>query len=339
MKKGKIRFLYMTLVGVGIFFFLHLLVPKNQQNANDLWNLLTCIAITMIVWEGNINIDRRLDKKYTWETNAKNRILLQLITSTTYTVSSIFISLYFFNTFVCNMPAEQQRKFFIPSILIGLITSFIIISVDISIQFFRHWKNSLVEIEKHKVETAQAQLQNLKNQINPHFLFNNLSVLTSLIYSNQDKAVDFVNQLSKVYRYLLENKDSELTSLEKELTFIQSYIYLIQIRFDKNIEITQSILPASLNTFIPPMSLQILLENAIKHNEISSEKPLHIHIKTTENQLQITNSLQLRRQTEESSKLGLKNIEERYSYFTNDTMHIEQSATEFTVSIPLIAKK
>ena len=95
MKKGKIRFLYMTLVGVGIFFFLHLLVPKNQQNANDLWNLLTCIAITMIVWEGNINIDRRLDKKYTWETNAKNRILLQLITSTTYTVSSIFISLYF----------------------------------------------------------------------------------------------------------------------------------------------------------------------------------------------------------------------------------------------------
>ncbi|MBK6833091.1 MAG: histidine kinase [Bacteroidetes bacterium] len=120
---------------------------------------------------------------------------------------------------------SDERKFMMTSIVIGVLISIILSTSSIGAQFFSKWKNPLVEVEHYKSETLQAQLQNLKNQINPHFLFNNLSVLSSLVYKDQDKAVSFISQLSKVYRYLLDNKETELVTLENELTFIKSYTF------------------------------------------------------------------------------------------------------------------
>jgi LytS/YehU family sensor histidine kinase len=234
------------------------------------------------------------------------------------------------------MPKENQNSFLIPSITIGVFTSFIIISVDLSRQFFHQWKASIIELEKHKLESTQAQLQNLKNQINPHFLFNNLSVLSSLVYSNQDKAIDFINQLAKVYRYILDNNSSELTTLKEELTFIESYIFLLEIRFSTNIRFELKILPDTLNKKIPPLSLQILIENAIKHNEISDQQPLLIQIKSSQNHILVSNNLQLRRNKEISSQVGLKNIQERYAFFTSEKINIEKNNQSFQVTIPLL---
>ena len=339
MIKNKNRFFLMGIVGVIIFFILQTLMKHNVVEHNKLWDLLASILITTVVWEGNIYIDNFLNKEVPWQKSVKKRIAIQLILSICYTMTTIFISLFLFNKYVCQFPQKQQDEFRIIAFIIGLMTSIIILTIDISSQFFFNWKKSLIEIEKHKTETSQVQLQNLKNQINPHFLFNNLSVLSSLVYSDQDKAVDFINQLSKVYRYILENRESELATIESEMTFINSYIFLLQIRFDKNIQFNIEIEKEKNQFLIPPMSLQLLIENAIKHNEISSDHMLEITIKTEDDILKIGNNLQLRTNHEPSSKTGIQNIIDRYSYFTKREIEIIQDENSFLVKIPILREK
>ena len=336
MIKGKIRFLYMALVGILIFFILRsVTINKDTPPHNELYDVIACIIITIFVWEGNIRLDTFLNIKFPWQKSVQKRILIQLVLSSIGTILIIYISILLFNKFICQFPKEQQAKFLVASMIIGLLTCFTILLLDISTQFFGHWKKSLVEIEKYKNKTAQSQLQNLKNQINPHFLFNNLSVLSSLVYSDQDKAVDFINQLSKVYRYILENREAELATLESELTFIQSYIFLLQIRFDKNISFEIQVEESKKHLLIPPMSLQILVENVIKHNEISSEQPLKITLKTEGDFMVVENNYQLRSNHEPSSKTGLQNIKDRYLFFSTREIEIIQSE-KFTVKLPIL---
>ncbi len=339
MKKKIIRIISIVLVGIIISTILSLITHNKTTHYNFILNNICSIVITFLVWEGNLFLDKLLNKKLPWQKSVLKRILIQLSTSIPYTIATIYFSLFIFNSYICKYPEEQHLNFLVPSISIGVITSIIILLVEIGAQFFINWKKSLIEIEKHKAETSQVQLQNLKNQINPHFLFNNLSVLSSLVYSDQDKAVDFINQLSKVYRYVLENRESELATLESEMTFIDSYIFLLQIRFQKNIQFDISIEKELLTLLLPPMSLQILVENAIKHNEISSEQPLNIKLFTEKNYLVVQNNFQLRKNHEPSSKTGLQNIKDRYEFFTKEEVEILQSEKFFTVKIPLLPKK
>lgn len=336
MVKAKSRFIYMALVGALVFFALHLVVPEHDVVPhNQLYDLIASIVVTVLVWEGNTRLDIILNETFPWQKSVKKRILVHLISSATYTIVVIYIAMLLFNRYICAFPEGQQSKFLTASMVIGLLTSFTILSLNISAQFFGHWKKSLVEIEKYKNQTAQSQLQNLKNQINPHFLFNNLSVLSSLVYSDKDKAVDFINQLSKVYRYILENREAELATLESELTFIHSYIFLLQLRFDKNIAFEINIEEGKKHLLIPPMSLQILVENSIKHNEISSEQPLKITLKTEGDFMIVENNFQLRSNHEPSSKTGLQNIKDRYSFFSEREIEIIQNE-KFIVKLPIL---
>ncbi len=327
MKRNNIRFLYMIIVGAIIYFILHAIVK--ESGPKPVLDFLVSILITIFAWEGNLWIQHFMNLKYPWEKSPKERILLQLIGSQIFSATVIFVCMEIYNAYICELPKEIHDTMIMISLIIGVMVSIIIMSYEISIQFFNNWKKSLIEIEKYKSETYQAQLQNLKNQVNPHFLFNNLSVLSTLVYKDQDKAVDFINQLSKVYRYLLDNHNHELISLEDELKFIQSYTYLLKIRFDKNINFELDIEDYCKNKMIPPLALQILIENAIKHNEISSTLPLTISIFTYQNSIYVKNNLNLRRIYEKSSKLGLKNIEDRYVYFTNEKIEIIQNENIF----------
>lgn len=329
----------MIIVGVGISFLLHFLVRIEAPKHHPLHDLLTSVILTILIWEGNLRIDTLLDKKFPWQSKPARRILIHLPVSVIFSAAVIYYSLQLFSRFICKLPDAQQELLMLTSVVIGVMVSITVLSIEISSQFFSYWKKSLVEIEKHKTERLQAQLQNLKNQINPHFLFNNLSVLSSLVYKDQDKAVDFIRQLSKVYRYLLDNRNSELVSLENELTFIHAYTYLLKIRFDKNIIFVIEIAQDKLNALIPPMSLQMLIENAIKHNEVSSDMPLTVSIKTTGDMLEICNNLQLRTDTEESSKTGLQNIKDRYTYFTTRNVEVTTQHNLFCVRIPLLHTK
>lgn len=339
MRNNKNRFIYMIIVGVAVFLLLDSVANIENENHNKFYDILISILITIFVWEGNLRIDNRMNQLFPWLIKTGKRIAVHLPISTLYSVSVICFPLLLYDICVCELPARNQKELIVTSIIIGTLLSFLLLLVEISTQFFVQWKRSLVEVEKYKSESLQAQFQNLKNQINPHFLFNNLSVLSSLVYKDQDKSVEFINQLSKVYRYLLESNNNELVTLKSEINFIKSYTYLLKIRFDTNISFDFRISEKKMNSLLPPMALQTLIENSIKHNEVSSDKPLTVSIICQNDYLVISNNLQLRKAVETSPQTGLKNIIERYKYFTKKPVEVIKTSTTFEVKIPLIDQK
>lgn len=301
-------------------------------------DLLIIPFIVLILWEGNTAIDRYLENRYSWLAQPKQRVFVQFVLSLVFSAITLFVMMNFMHFMKfgdIRLFNRAIRQMFVPAIII----TFLGIILYISKQFFKAWQQSLIEVEKYKTESANAQLQNLKNQLNPHFLFNNLSVLSSLVYQNQDKAVDFINELSNVYRYVLDNKNAELVSLQEELAFLEHYIYLLKIRFGTNISFIIKIDKYTENLYLPPMCLQMLVENTIQHNETSQAKPLEVNIFTQNNCLHISNPIQPRSDKPESSQTGLKNIQVRYSFFTDEKVQIIQDEQLFTVILPLILRK
>jgi two-component system, LytTR family, sensor kinase len=337
MLNNKRRYLYILFIAIGMHILIKYFGKVGNVGGNMFFDFFIYIFMTMVVWEGNRFIDKKLDDfKISLIPKPTRRISLQFSLGAGFTIVAAFLVALLFNDLYYQLSGLTKLDYLLFSVVIPFVGFFIIFSIEIGSRFFIQMRKSLIDVEKYKAESLQAQLHNLKNQINPHFLFNNLSVLSSLVYTNQDKAVDFIQQLSKVYRYLLDNRSFALVSLDKELDFINSYTFLLKIRFDEKLTINFNIAPESLNLVLPPMTLQILIENAIKHNEISSEKKLTINITANQNQLEISNNLQARTNTEPSSKTGLQNIRDRYAYFTNREIQIEQDKNNFTVKIPLI---
>ena len=195
-------------------------------------------------------------------------------------------------------------------------------------------KTQLLRLQK---ENLQSQFEMLKNQVNPHFLFNSLNVLISLIKHEPDTAEKFTEQLSKVYRYVLENKEKDLVSLETELDFLKAYVYLLEIRFMDKLKISINLPEEKLSTQLPPIALQLLIENAIKHNTFSKKHPLFIDIHIDEEDyLHVLNNLQVRENRIESTGIGLKNIETRYSYLTDKKICCGVVNDCFEAKIPLL---
>jgi two-component system LytT family sensor kinase len=335
----KNRFFYIILLGIVISFLIHGVVPipeKGKVENGFLYSVLLSIGITFFIWEGSLRIDKRMNKVFPWDKKPIKRAVFQSIINVISSIVIILTGTISFNYFVCHFPDSIKEKMNNAGIIIGALITLIIMSIEIGSQFFHKWKMSLAEVEKYKKESVEAQLENLKSQVNPHFLFNNLSVLSSLVYKDQDKAVDFINQFSKVYRYILDYKNKELVELETELKFIESYCYLLTIRFGEGIKFNFNIESDKLCLLIPPMALQLLIENTIKHNETSLEMPLHVDVYTKNDYLIVSNNLQARKLNEESSRTGLKNIMSRYSHYTEMEVHVNSFEKTFEVQLPLL---
>lgn len=199
------------------------------------------------------------------------------------------------------------------------------------------WKESLVESERLRKANVQAQLETLKNQVNPHFLFNSLNTLATIIPEDPEVAVTFVEKLSKVYRYILEIRKRELISLREELECIRAYGFLLNMRFGENLTIEEDIPPNRLEDHIVPLSLQILIENAIKHNVVSTSKPLKINISLSKKgHILVSNNLQKKQQVTDSTGTGLSNINSRYELLTGQSIEIITTQSAFRVVIPLV---
>ena len=182
-----------------------------------------------------------------------------------------------------------------------------------------------------------AELQLVKSQINPHFLFNNLNVLSALVMKNNAEANRFIEAFSKVYRYILANHDKEMVPLKTELDYLQPYIFLLEKRFGEGLTITIHVPPTYREYFIIPAALQMLIENAIKHNIVSKNKPLHINIYSNDDEnIIVTNNLQEKQLVEKSTEFGLQNIVKRYELVTYKKVKIEKAKDNFTVEIPLL---
>ncbi|GAB4030103.1 sensor histidine kinase [Spirosoma gilvum] len=204
-------------------------------------------------------------------------------------------------------------------------------------QHHREYLEADLALQKMQQEKTEMQMRALQSQINPHFLFNGLNTLSSLIDENPGQAGEFVDELSKVYRYLLRSNDSELTTLGVELSFIHSYFHLLKTRFGNSVRLEIDVHEAYKDSLLPPLTLQLLVENAVKHNVVLHQTPLHIRIRTTDTQqLIVENTLQRKRIRVESNGVGLSNIADKYKLLHQSPPLIEEQDGWFQVTLPLL---
>jgi two-component system LytT family sensor kinase len=207
------------------------------------------------------------------------------------------------------------------------------------IYYYNSFQKQKLKEQKVIAGTASAKFDALRSQLDPHFLFNSLNVLNSLIEENTDKAQEFTTGLSKVYRYVLEQKNKELVSLTEELTFAKSYMSLLKMRFEDSLQFNAPEVALDSESKVVPLSLQLLLENAVKHNIVNSSNPLKISITEIDGDLVIENNLQPKKILEQSSGFGLANIKQRYHLLTQKKVHVFKSENIFRVSIPILTKQ
>jgi two-component system LytT family sensor kinase len=205
-----------------------------------------------------------------------------------------------------------------------------------AIVFFNERQMYLNKSEQLLRENLQTKFEVLKNQINPHFLFNNLNVLSSLVYQDPKVADRFIIEFSKIYRYILDMQAKAMVSLESELNFLDSYTYLLKQRFKDGITVKKEISSSLLQKKIPPLTLQLLMENVVKHNIISMEHPLTVYLKEEDDRLIFKNKITLRNQSEKLSGLGFNNIQERYKLVSSRSVTIQKEDGFFLVSLPLL---
>lgn len=216
----------------------------------------------------------------------------------------------------------------------SLILSCLVITMYEAISFYTMLQRSEAEKAHLERQNVESQLEGLRNQVNPHFLFNSLNTLTFLIPEDSAKAVNFVQKLSRVYRYVLESRDAKVIALSEELEFLQSYIFLLKERFGDNLNVCINEVNTKSDAAIIPLSLQMLFENAIKHNVISAGKPLEIQVFTENGHLVVRNNLQRKNQVMHSTGVGLQNIIDRYRMFSNKAVKVETTDAFFSVSLP-----
>tara|TARA_R110002050_G_scaffold184406_2_gene317920 strand:+ start:67735 stop:69081 length:1347 start_codon:yes stop_codon:yes gene_type:complete len=268
------------------------------------------------------------------------RIILGILGSTVITLIGLFIlraltvTVYSgktFETFIAN----EKFKYYQFGIWITLT---IVIIFHVIYFIAKYQKNKLKE-QKVIAGTASAKFDALKNQLDPHFLFNSLNVLTSLIEENPKNAQKFTTSLSKVYRYVLEQKNKELVTVDEELEFAKTYMSLLKMRFEDSIIFEIPEKASNPESKVVPLSLQLLLENAVKHNMVTTSKPLYIKIYERDGNLVVENNLQPKQIVKKSSGVGLENIKQRYHLLSNKNVNINQQANSFSVAIPMLTKQ
>lgn len=287
---------------------------------------------------GGFKVEEYFDKRISWIEQPVKRLVLTAVTYMVYSFIVSFVLVTFFVLFtvegvtLSNITWSRVLENTVMPIMIALV----IITIFISRSWLFEWRNAAIEAEQLKSEKLASQNQFLKDQLNPHFLFNSLNVLSNLVYESADRSAEFIQQLSKIYRYVLDVQQEQLVSLKRELDFAEHYLSLQKIRFEGSLEYFIDI-QASQSFQLPPLSLQLLLENAIKHNIASMDKPLRIMIQQEGPNLIVRNVLQPKITKEEGVKgIGLDNIIKRYELLSDVKPIILQTQTEFIVKLPLL---
>jgi len=287
-------------------------------------------SMWILLWLGNAMTSDYIDTKIEWTKEPIKRFIVGMLVMIVYTLTIVYALVWLF---------REAFGLDIGDIGIMLYTSLIITFV-ISLfmhsrGFLRSWRLAEVEAEKAKQESIKANYESLKNQVNPHFLFNSLNALTSLVYEDQDKAAKFIKQLSEVYRYVLDSRNKEVVSIAEELQFLDSYLFLQQIRFGDKLRIKNEL--KEHGGSLPPLALQMLVENAIKHNIVSHEQPLTIHLYESDRKLVVRNNLQTKNTLgEASSGVGLENIRKRYEFLSDEKVEVENDKETFAVKLPIL---
>lgn len=324
-------------VGIPIVGFIMTFIVKDHEHEtySFIENLVISIIFTGVLWNGAMLIIFNLRDRMPEVSQTSKRLMI------TYFFVTIFMiicpNLIRLTLGIMEFSEILNIRNIFSYAEINMLAAFMISSIYEGSYFFGKWKESFALAERLKNLQIRTQFEVLQNQMSPHFLFNSLNTLTTLIAEDQKTAIDFTQTLSEVYRYILQNKERELVKLSEELAFAKSYVYLLQMRYPENLTVNYSIETRHEKLFIAPLTLQMLIENAIKHNVISKTDPLHIDIYVEKEEvIVVKNNLQLKKTLEKSTKTGLANIRKRYEYLGQRQIDVITSQKNYMVAVPLI---
>ena len=339
-KKTALNLLYINII-VSLFIFLIDAGEKTFERYSI--TFLISGMYTFFIGLGNGFLNDYLDSKFSWTDETRKRTIAAIVGTLVMNIALVYICNYL--NFIVIQGKNPEKFFngemnFINWFFINF--AIMISAIGHARGFMAAWKNSTKkEVVEQKLiaKSANAQFESLKNQLDPHFLFNSLNVLDSLIEENPVQAQRFTNSMSKIYRYVLEQKDKELVSVEEEIDFAKTYCELLKTRFEDAVTFDFNISEEDKKGFVVPLSLQLLLENSIKHNFATSSKPLNIKIFTEKGNLIIENNLQTRELPNTSTGVGLANIVSRYNLLTERNVFVEKSEAFFRVKLPILTEK
>lgn len=329
--------LKLRLVGIP---FLSVAIPavahfKDFKEMNSVYavSVLVSFCTTLLLWEGNRYIIVSMRRMLPLYSQTTRRILLEAFFALLYTLVATFI----LDEVLCKGLLHKDGS--LMGFRISLIPTVLVYLIYEATYFFEAWKTNVRKTESLMREGVQSQLEVLKNQLDPHFLFNSMNTLAALIDDTNTDAQQFLERLSDVYRYVLMSRNKNTVSVEEEIAFMDAYVYLNKIRFRDNLLVEKKISLETYQQHVTPLSLQMLIENAIKHNVVSKENPLRISIQQEGNQyLVVENNIQEKTILEKSTRVGLQNIINRYSLLTERQVQVIQDGGLFTVKLPLISQ-
>lgn len=335
-KKFSLREVQVRWVGIFVLAFVMSMIYPAEEGESMIHKYIISLTFTAVFWNVAYRIFIIFRKKFPEIKQTPKRLLITILTLTVVFVVLDPILCTILNVQVVDKSFSLEHLSL--SIPVNLIAAAIVGSVYENVYFFEKWKKTIQLNESLKNQQIRTQFEVLQNQMSPHFLFNSLNTLTTLIAEDKQLAIDFTEKLSEVYRYILQNKEKELVSLKEELEFVNNYIFLLRIRYPENLKVHFQVHQEFMSRSIAPLTVQILVENAIKHNVISKTHPLHIDIYVENGKsILVKNNLQLKKTIEKSTKTGLANIEKRYAYLGTQNIDIITTAKNFMVAIPLLS--
>lgn len=341
MAKETLNDKWFRFLGIPFIAFMGHIIFYNRNDAGEqrfgFWIIyLLSLAETMILWEVNRLVFLFYRNRFPDLQQTKKRIIHVFFASMLVTIVVRGLNIYLYDQtkfWGHRFPLEA----YLHAIAVALLFVIVVGGVYEATYYFRKWKDMAVETEALKKENLQTQLDSLKGQINPHFLFNSLGSLSSLIEEDARQAQVFVNEMASVYRYLLQSNEKGLVTLQEELDFLEAYTGMLTTRFPEGLQVSIAVRQEDRQKMLPPLTLQLLLENAVKHNAVLPSKPLHVHISSErKNLLKVCNNLQPKTSPVQSNKMGLHNIIAKYKLLNQPAVTVLQSDHSFCVSLPLI---
>ena len=294
------------------------------------------LVFTTVIWEGNRQIMFYLYRRFPEINQVRQRISLELVSVFTYTLTSNLLVGAFFSVILSEESGALSAPLWLHA-AIALVPTIVVMSIYESICFFESWRRNVERTEAIARANMQSQFEALKKQLDPHFLFNCMNTLASLIDLENEPAQKYLDRLSEVYRYVLDTRDQSTVTIEDELRFLEAYVYLNEVRFRDNLSVSQELHTDIYQCRLPSLSLQLLVENAIKHNIASRDKPLNIRIYRNGDFVTVENNKQRKTTLQHSTKLGLQNIVKRYKLLTEMPVHIREDEHLFRVQIPILS--
>jgi len=329
------RLILVPAFGIVIPLLTGMINPYNFSNWQVKFSFLYTIGIAAVIWQGNRYLHFSMRSYFDWHNKPVQKVLVLLLSVGFYTIPvSVLLLVGWYNFFG---GGQLNWSVIWQSTLIILVAVVFITHIYETVFLVKETESEMLKNEQLERAKAEAELEALKNQIDPHFIFNSLNTLSHLIEEKPVKAKQFNDNLADVYRYILQNKARDLVLLKEEIIFLETYFSLLKIRFEKAVQMKIVVDEQEMDQYlVPPISLQILVENAIKHNEFSDSTPLVIEIKLLNDELVIHNPVRKKSLRKPSSKIGLQNLRERYRLITNNEITIKEEEKNFTVILPVL---